>query len=115
MESKAARISDSEMYGMICHGTKNILKEMYGPRGGDPVMRDELDYQIATKGTASLSEMTDSKLNKPALNTANMMLLAAGLETDMVTKNGILPRTVQMAHKDARSLDRKERQGSERR
>ena len=105
-ESKAARISDVEQFALICQGNEMILKEMFGPRGGDPVMRDQMEHQIATTGSASLEEMTDSKFNKTALNTANVYYLAAGLETDLVTKNGILPRTVKEYDKDARSIKR---------
>lgn len=105
-ESKAARVADVEQFALICHGTKNILKEFFGPRGGDPVMRDEMSRQIATTGSAQLSEMHDSKLNKTSLNTANVYLIAAGIENDMVTKNGILPRTIMNQYKEARGLDR---------
>ena len=105
-ESKAARIADVEQFAMICHGTKNVLKEFFGPRGGDPVMRDEMNHQIATTGTAQLSEMHDSKLNKTSLNTANVYLLAAAIESDLVTKNGILPRTIINQYREARTLDR---------
>ena len=105
-ESKAARVADVEMFALICHGTKNVLKEFFGPRGGDPVMRDEMSQQIATTGTAQLSEMHDSKLNKTSLNTANVYLVASAIESDLVTKNGILPRTIMNQYKEARTLDR---------
>lgn len=105
-ESKAARISDVEQFALICQGNEVILKEMFGPRGGDPVMRDEMEHQIATTGTTNLSEMTDSKFNKTSLNTANVIFTSAALETDLVTKNGILPRTVKEYDKKAKSFDR---------
>lgn len=105
-ESKAARISDTEQFSLICQHNEQILKEMFGPRGGDPVMRDEMEHQIATTGTVSMDEMTDSKFNKTSLNTANVYFLAAGLETDLVTKNGILPRTVKEYDKSGKHLDR---------
>lgn len=105
-ESKASRISDTEQFALICQHNENVLKEMFGPRGGDPVMRDEMEHQISTTGTVNLEEMTDSKLNKTALNTANVYFLAAGLETDLVTKNGVLPRTVQSYDKDAKYMNR---------
>lgn len=108
MESKAARISDVEQYALICQGSKNILKEMFGPRGGDPVMRTEMEHQIATTGSVSLDDLTDNKMNKTSLNTANVYFTAAGLETDLVTKNGILPRTINDQYEKARTLDRKE-------
>ena len=105
-ESKAARISDTEQFALICQGNKKILKEMFGPRGGDPHMRDEMEHQISTTGSASLDEMLDSKFNKTSLNTANVYFIGAGLETDLVTKNGILPRTVLEYDKKAKSMNR---------
>lgn len=105
-ESKAARVSDTEQFALICQRNMNILKEMFGPRGGDPVMRNEMEHQIATEDSTSLSEMTDNKMNKTSLNTANVYFTAAGFETDLVTKNGILPRTLQMQFKDAKVIDR---------
>lgn len=105
-ESKAARVADLEQFALICHGTKNVLKEFFGPRGGDAVMRDEMSRQIATTGTCQLSNMHDSKLNKTSLNTANVYLLASGIESDLVTKNGILPRTIMDQYKEAKVLNR---------
>ena len=105
-ESKAARISDTEQFALICQGNNMVLKEMFGPRGGDPVMRDEMEHQISTTGSVNLEEMTDSKLNKVSLNTANVYFTAAGLETDLVTSNGILPRTVTSYDKEAKAMDR---------
>lgn len=107
-ESKAARVSDVELFSLLCQNNTNILKEMYGPRGGDPVMRDEMNYQISTAETAKLSDMHDNKLNKTSLNTADAYMLAAGFETDLVTKKGILKRTINKYGKDANTVKRKE-------
>ena len=105
-ESKAARVSDVEQFALICQGNKTILKEMFGPRGGDPVMRDQMESEIATSGTVSLSDLTDNKLNKPSLNTTNVYFTSAGLETDLITKNGILPRTIQKQFDKAKTINR---------
>lgn len=105
-ESKASRVSDVEQFALICQNNKNILKEMFGPRGGDSVMRNEMEHQISTSGETRLSDMHDNKFNKTSLNTANVYLTAAGFETDLITKNGILPRTVQSQYKDAKVIDR---------
>ena len=105
-ESKAARISDVEQFALICQGNKNILKEMFGPRGGDPVMRDEMEHEISLEGSTKLEDMTNSKFNKTSLNTANVLFIAAGLETDILTKNGILPRTIMNYDKKAKVMNR---------
>lgn len=107
-DSKAARVSDVELFGLLCQNNINILKEMYGPRGGDPVMRDEMNYQISTSEVAKLSDMHDNKFNKTSLNTADAYMLAAGFETDLVTKNGILKRTLNKFGKDSGTIKRKQ-------
>lgn len=106
MESKAARISDAEQISLIVQGVPNVLKEMFGPRGGDAVMRNNMEQQIAASGSCVLEGMEDSKLNKVSLNTANVYFIAAGLETDLVTKGGVLPRTIEKLADDAKSLKR---------
>lgn len=106
LDSKASRVSDVEQFALICQKNDMILKEMFGPRGGDAVMRNEMEHQISTSGEARLSEMHDNKFNKTSLNTANVYLTAAGFETDLVTKNGILPRTIQNQYKEAKVIDR---------
>jgi hypothetical protein len=106
-DSKAARVSDMEQFALICHGTENVLKEFFGPRAGDPVMKDEMLHDIATTGSASLEKLPNSRLNKVALNTANVALLGAALESNLVTEDGILPRTVRNSYKEAKGLSRK--------
>lgn len=93
-KSKGGRVSDMELFGLIVQDIPNVIKEYFGPKSGDPVMKQQMYHSIATTGSASLAEMTNNKMNKVALNTANMILLGAGLESDLVTQPGlILPRT----------------------
>lgn len=106
LDSKASRVSDVEQFALICQKNEKILKEMFGPRGGDAVMRNEMEHQIATSGEARLSDMHDNKFNKTSLNTVNVYLTAAGFETDLITKNGILPRTIQNQYKEAKVINR---------
>lgn len=106
LDSKAARVSDTEQFALICQQNMNILKEMFGPRGGDPVMREEMEHQISTTGYADMEDMVDSKLNKVALNTANVYLTSAGFETNLVTNNGILPRTVMNKYEQKSKINR---------
>lgn len=69
-------------------------------------MKEEMYHQIATKGSVALKDLPEDKLNKVALNTANVTLLAAALETNMVTEGGVLPRTVKNRYKEAKGLKR---------
>lgn len=108
-ESKAARISDVEQFAMICQNNKNILKEMFGPRGGDKVMQDQMERSISQSGTVSLNELTDNRLNKASMITADVYLTSAGFETNMVGKNAILPRTLTL--KDVKVINRTEGEG----
>lgn len=105
-KSKGGRISDMELFGLIVQDMPNLIKEFFGPRAGDPVMAQQMFHDVATTGTTYLSDMVDSKENKVALNTANMFLLGAGLESDMVTTPGyILPRT--FAQRNIKGLTRR--------
>lgn len=104
-ESKAARVSDLEQFALICQGNYNILKEMFGPRGGDRVMRDAMEHQIAVSGNTELSTMVDNRLNKTSLMTANTYLTGACLDSNIIMKNGILPKTLFNYDKDVNILN----------
>jgi hypothetical protein len=106
--SKAARLSDVEVVALIAHGSYNILNEFFTLRSGDPVAREGAAHEIATKGSCSLEELDLDRRNRVALNTANVVLLGAGIETNLITEGGVLKRTLEKQYKDPRGLKRKE-------
>jgi hypothetical protein len=108
-ESKAARVSDLEMFALVCHGVDNLTKEYFGPRAGDLVAKEEMLHQIATTGSVSLKDLPNKRSNRVALNTANVYLLGGGMESDLITKEGyILQRTFEKQYEGAKGLTRKE-------
>lgn len=94
-EDKNARSSDMENYSLLVLGTENILKELLGPRGDDQVMYQEMMQQIANNEPVILNELTNNVKNKVALNTLNIYMLGMGIHTDLITKNLILPSTLE--------------------
>lgn len=92
---KNSRSSDMENYNLcVLDGLDNVMKEFLGPRADDLVMQNEMEQQIATNGVVSIKSMTNDVKNKTALNTLNVFMLGMGLQTDLVTKNMILPKTI---------------------
>lgn len=90
---KNARDSDIEASMLVALGADDILKELHGPRADDPVMKREMNQNIATKGYVSLEDLTSNPTNKVTLNTINTFLLSMGLKSDIVTDSYILPKT----------------------
>jgi hypothetical protein len=98
-EDKNSRMSDSEMYQLLYQNSPDALFEMFNPRSDDPVMKNEMLYQIQRKGSVSLTELQSNPENKTALNYLNFLLLSAGYSTDLINENGLLPIVVQRGGK----------------
>jgi hypothetical protein len=105
---KNARLSDMELYALTLHQSYNVLAEFFGPKADDEKMKNDMLYDIATTGRCSLEKLKSSKDNKIALNTLSNYFLAAGIQTDLVAKGNVLPRTLKVQFKDAKIIDRKE-------
>lgn len=91
-KDKNARISDIEGSLLVSLGAENILKEFYGPRSDDSVMKREMGKQISTKGYVLLEDLDSNPTNKVTLNTINTYLLSMGLKSDLVSSTYILPK-----------------------
>ena len=98
-KDKNARINDMEGSMLVAIGADKILKEFYGPRADDRVMKRELAEDIATKGYSELDNLTDISTNKVTLNTINDYLIGMGLKSDIVSDSYLLPKTVNDALK----------------
>lgn len=90
---KNARSSDIEASMLVSLGADKILQELHGPRADDPIMKQQMNQSIATKGYVMLEELENSPTNKVTLNTVNTYLLSMGLISDLVTPTYILPKT----------------------
>lgn len=92
-KDKNARDSDIEASLLVSLGADKILQELHGPRADDPVMKQQMNQSIATKGYVMLDELENLSTNKITLNTINTYLLAMGLKSDLVSDTYILPKT----------------------
>lgn len=92
-KDKNARNSDIEASMLVSLGADKILQELHGPRADDPIMKQQMNQSIATKGYVMLEELENLPTNKVTLNTVNTYLLSMGLISDLVTPTYILPKT----------------------
>lgn len=93
-KDKNGRQSDLENTMLISIGMPNTLKELNGPRADDSVMKQEMLRDIALNGYTRLEDMTDDVTNKTTLNTVNTYILGMSINSDLVTKGLMLPKTV---------------------
>ena len=92
-KDKNARDSDIEASMLVALGADKILQELHGPRADDPVMKQEMNESINTKGYVLLDDLTNVSTNKVTLNTVNTYLLGMMLKSDLVSDTYILPKT----------------------
>ena len=92
-KDKNSRDSDIEASMLVSLGADKILQELHGPRADDPVMKQQMNQSIATKGYVMLDELDNLPTNKVTLNTVNTFLLSMGLKSDLVSDTYILPKT----------------------
>ena len=92
-KDKNARSSDIEASMLVSLGADKILQELHGPRSDDPIMKQQMNQSIATKGYVMLDELENLPTNKITLNTVNTFLLCMGLKSDLVSDTYILPKT----------------------
>lgn len=92
-KDKNSRDSDIEASLLVSLGADKILQELHGPRADDPIMKQQMNQSIATKGYVMLDELDNLPTNKVTLNTVNTFLLSMGLKSDLVSPTYILPKT----------------------
>ena len=91
---KNGRESDLENIMLTSMGLKNTLKELNAPRSDDMSMKQQMFRDIAVNGYTRLSDMEDDINNKTTLNTVNVFFLGMSLNSDLVTKGLMLPKTL---------------------
>lgn len=93
-KDKNGRESDLENTMLIAMGLKNTLKELNGPRADDGVMKQQMLRDISLNGFTKLGDMEDDVTNKTTLNTVDAYYRCMGIQTDLVVKGLMLPRTL---------------------
>ena len=92
---KNSRNSDQETTALLTYGANVSLKELMSMRADDKVMKDEMNKKIARDGYVAMNELTDKLSNKTTLNSAAVFFMGAGLMTDLVMNDYMLPKTLE--------------------
>jgi len=98
-DSKAARESDMEVYSLKAYGADAVLKELLGPRADNMKAKTQMYEEINSQGFVSLENLPDNPEDKVTLNTINVMYLGAGIRTNLVRDDLILPITLERRKK----------------
>ena len=93
-KDKNGRESDLENTMLIAMGLKNTLKELNAPRADDSKMKQQMLRDISINGMTKLEDMDDSVDNKTTLNTVDAYYRCMGIQTDLVVKGLMLPKTL---------------------
>jgi hypothetical protein len=95
-DSKVAKNSDVESYALILQGNTETLKEIMGPRADNTSEKRLLYKKIEEDGFVNLKEVetASNAFDKVSLNTFDTFLLGAGIKSDVVTTNNMLPVTM---------------------
>ena len=91
-DSKVARNSMAESFGLITAGNINTLKEMLGPRAGNAGQKRRMYANIARDSFVKMSDLkqSDSVFEKPELNALDAYLLGMGLKSNLLTDDNKL-------------------------
>lgn len=94
-DDKNARDSDIEASMLVSLGAKDILRELHGPRADDDVMKNQMINDINNKGFVSLDDLDSNPTNKVSLMSLTTYLTAAGIHSDLIGDNYILPKSLE--------------------
>ncbi len=93
-KDKNGRESDLENTMLTALGMTNTLKELNAPRADDSVMKQQMLRDIALNGYTRLEDMDDDIMNKTTLNTVDCYFRGMSIESDLVVKGLMLPKTL---------------------
>ena len=83
---KIARISDSELYALTVFKADKAIQEFYGPRADSMISKSDMYGKISKYGYVYLDELATATGKNQTLNTINIYLLGAGINSDLVEK-----------------------------
>ena len=79
-DSKAAGLSDTQVFGLITTGQKDVIKELLGPRADDSKSKKQMLHKIEEYGEVSLSDLNIVPKEKQSTATMITFMRAAGIE-----------------------------------
>ena len=88
------RLADEESYALQTVGAQNVLNELLGPRADNRDKRLQMYQAIEQDGFASYGKLTGDIKNQATINYLNVLLLGAGMQTDLIDKTELLRVTV---------------------
>lgn len=86
--SKSAKWSNTQTYAATTTNQANVNKEFLGPRADDEVSKKQMIDQIEKYGNVNLSDLDILPHNKQSLNTVEVFLRGAGIDTDITSDGG---------------------------
>lgn len=93
-DSAVGRLADEEVYALKTVGADNTLKELLGPRADNRDKRLGMYRNIEQSGFVRYADLTGDTRNQPSLNYMDVLLTAAGLQSDLVRSNELLRATI---------------------
>lgn len=84
-DSKVARVTDVETYGLIVYDTPNISAELLGPRSDDFIGKHQMLNDIHNYGQTYLKKLDSGLESSQTINTIDVYFLGSGLKTNLLS------------------------------
>jgi hypothetical protein len=110
-DSKAARLTDMDNYALQTINANAALSELLGPRADDMKAKNRMYEQIREFGFVSQESLKSNAQEKVTLNTLNVLMIGAGIQTDLVNKTLLLPITADTVNRQEKQAARRTVQG----
>ena len=95
---KVGRISDTENYSLNIVGAHKFLEESLGPRSDNHEKKMQMYGKIHNEGYCNLADLNSDIESSTTINTINTYLLGAGISSNLVSGELVLPRTMKNKH-----------------
>ena len=93
-DDKNGKMSDREFEALAVMGMNQTIREFSRPRADSMKSKSYMYQTINTKGYVSLNELPNDPDDSLAKNMLNVYLIGAGLDSNLLNKEGYLPITV---------------------
>jgi hypothetical protein len=94
-DSKAARISDMENFGLQTMGAMSTLSELMGPRADDMRGKLRMYGDLASLGVVSQVDLKPEPGDRMVLRTVDATFIGAMFKTDLIGESLVLPVAVE--------------------
>ena len=88
------RVADEESYALRTIGADWTLKEVLGPRADNRDKRTQMYRAIERDGFVRYADLKGDSKNQKTLNYVSVLMMGAGLKTDLVDSTELLRITV---------------------